>query len=91
MAHALDPDHVLAVSSLAVRKSDRPGARAVAYAVQWAMGHGGLLLLVAAAALFLHRELPTPLPYWAERLVGVILIATGLSVCWRFLGQRHRR
>jgi hypothetical protein len=88
MAHALDPDHVLALSGLSVRKSARPGARSLAYAAQWALGHGALLLLVTAAAVLFHVRLPAPVPFWAERLVGVILIATGLSVCWRLCRER---
>jgi len=91
MAHALDPDHVLAVSGLSLQRSAKPGRRIVAYAAQWAAGHGGLLLLVTAAALLFHVRLPAPIPGWAERLVGVILIATGLSICGRLLGEIRRR
>jgi len=91
MAHALDSDHVLAVSSLAAARDGRNGGRGVAYAARWAIGHGGLLLLVAALVLLLHWNMPAPLPYWAERLVGVILVATGLSACWRVLQNRRSR
>lgn len=92
MLHAFDPDHLVAVSTLAAH--DRVGARAgntVAshgpsngaswrYGFLWALGHGGLLLLIAMSTLLFHWALPPTLPMWAERLVGVILIAAGGSM-----------
>ncbi len=78
MLHALDPDHVLAVATLAGR--EKTPSRALAYAVHWAIGHGGLLLLITAALFIFHWVLPQNVPYWAERSVGVILILTGTSV-----------
>lgn len=78
--HALDTDHVMAVSSLAAREDGRRAS--LRYAALWSLGHGGLLMLIALAALFFHRALPPALPYWAERLVGVILIVAGASMLW---------
>ena len=80
MLHAFDPDHILAIATLASRE-DRP-KHAIAYALHWAIGHGGLLLLITVAALGFHWVLPQSVPYWAERSVGVILIMTGGSVLW---------
>lgn len=79
MLHAMDTDHVLAVSALSSRSgSDR--FRPLRYAAHWAIGHGGLLLVLAIAAFGFHIVVPTPVPYWAERVVGVILIASGVAV-----------
>ena len=86
--HALDTDHVLAVSTLAVREKERVARRSLAFSAQWALGHGGFLMLLSVAALLFHVELPAAFPHWAERLVGMILIVTGLSVCWRLYRQR---
>lgn len=68
------PDHVAAVAPLAVRT---PGAGSALGAV-WGIGHGGgVLLWVAAAALFqswFGRALPSAA---LEAMVGVALIALG--------------
>ncbi|HEY0281056.1 MAG TPA: hypothetical protein VGC27_00330, partial [Rhizomicrobium sp.] len=86
MLHALDPDHVLAVATLTGR--EKTPSRALAYAVHWAVGHGGLLLLITAAAVIFHWVLPQEVPYWAERCVGVILILTGTSVLLNIRKER---
>jgi hypothetical protein len=80
IVHALDADHLVAVSSLAARENGRRAT--IWYAAQWALGHGGLLLLIAAATMLFHWSLPPALPYWAERLVGVVLIVAGASMLW---------
>lgn len=86
MVHAFDPDHVLAVATLTGRQ-DRP-SHALSYAAHWAIGHGGLLLLITIAALGFHWVLPQSIPYWAERSVGIILILTGCSVLWNIRKER---
>ena len=78
LVHALDPDHLLTVSSLAARPG-RHGAT-LRYAGSWALGHGALLVAVVAAALLLGWALPTVIASGAERLVGGVLIITGVVV-----------
>jgi hypothetical protein len=86
--HAFDPDHLLAVSTL-VSRSDAKGQQGDAkasrrqawrYGFFWALGHGGLLCLIAMATIVFHWALPAALPLWAERFVGVILIVAGASM-----------
>ena len=88
--HAFDPDHMVTMSSLGAR----PDARwaTTRFAVSWAMGHGGILLLAALALLLFQVPLPQSLPPGAERMVGIILIAAGGSLAlalWR--GTDHHR
>lgn len=83
IVHALDADHVMAVSSLAAREDGKRAS--FRYAALWSLGHGGLLMVIALAALLFHWVLPPALPYWAERLVGVILIVAGASMLWAVL------
>jgi hypothetical protein len=88
MLHAFDADHIVAVSSLASRGRDwRAG---FTYALKWAMGHGGVLMLVAMAALLASWQLPPAIALLAEKMVGVILIITGISIFWSFQRQRVR-
>lgn len=84
MLHALDPDHVLTISSL----GSRPAAEKATwrYALQWGVGHGGILILAALALLLFEIPMPAVLPPTAERLVGVIMIAAGGTLAlalWR--------
>ncbi len=86
-AHALDPDHIMTMSVLSARDAKRRDG--VSYAVRWALGHGGMLLLIASMTLLFHWALPPNLPDLAERVIGVILIAAGLAMIWALLRQ-HR-
>ncbi|HSJ09317.1 MAG TPA: sulfite exporter TauE/SafE family protein [Longimicrobiales bacterium] len=82
-AHALEADHMAAVTSFAVR---RPGMRqAVRFGVRWSVGHGGAIILVGAALLALGVYLPQGASHALERLVGVVMIGLGL---WTFRGAR---
>jgi nickel/cobalt transporter (NicO) family protein len=73
--HALEADHMAAVTSFAVR---RPSLRAaVRFGVQWAVGHGGAIILVGAGLIILGVNLPDAATTWLERLVGVVMIGLG--------------
>jgi sulfite exporter TauE/SafE len=85
LLHALDADHIVAVSSLASRQ--RRWQNGAAYAARWALGHGAILLLVALAALFFGLHLDQTIGHIAEQAVGVILIISGLAI----IRQLHRQ
>jgi len=76
--HALDPDHMVTMSSLGARPDSGGATRR--FALSWALGHGGILVIAAIALLLFRMPLPEALPPGAERLVGVILIAAGGSL-----------
>jgi ABC-type nickel/cobalt efflux system permease component RcnA len=74
--HALEPDHIAAVTSFAVR---RPEPRAaVGFGIRWAAGHGAVLVLVGGALFLLGIHFPGTLGAWLERLVGLLLVGLGL-------------
>ena len=76
-AHALEADHMAAVTSFAVR---RPTAReAVRFGIQWAVGHGAVVIAAGAALLLIGIVIPDPATHWLEKIVGVVLIALGAS------------
>jgi len=86
MLHALDPDHLMTITTLSAR-TDETGASVgrsatLRYAALWALGHGGLLVLIAMAAFLLGWTLPAVVPQLAERSVGLILIAAGAALLW---------
>ncbi|MEX0907197.1 MAG: sulfite exporter TauE/SafE family protein [Gemmatimonadota bacterium] len=74
--HALEADHVAAVTSFAVR---RPGIRsAVRFGVRWSLGHGGTILVVGTVLILLATQLPAASTRWLERLVGAVMIGLGV-------------
>jgi nickel/cobalt transporter (NicO) family protein len=79
--HALEADHMAAVTSFAVRK---PGVReAVRFGVRWSAGHGGAIVVLGAVLLMLGIHVPETASHWLERLVGVMMIGLGV---WTFRG-----
>lgn len=76
--HAFDADHIAAVSSLAGRESNK--RRGLTYAAKWAFGHGATLFSLGALAVLVGWDLPPTILHSAERLVGLVLVLTGLSV-----------
>lgn len=84
--HALDADHVMAVSSLSNKK---PGlGRMLRFCSNWALGHGGVLLISGVLLFGVGLHLPESLQRAAELSVGVILIAIGLMCFWQFKRQK---
>lgn len=86
LLHALDADHVMAVTSMSSsQKSFQSRARnTLAFCARWALGHGGILCILATALLAFDAQLPAWFHTGAEKLVGVILIVLGLWIFWSF-------
>ncbi|MCP4906946.1 MAG: urease accessory protein [bacterium] len=87
LVHALDADHVMALSVFAA--DERGGRRGLRRGLGWSLGHGVVLLGVGVALLGLGRALPTELFVAAERAVGLAMVALGLYV-WVDLARRRR-
>lgn len=85
--HALDPDHVVAVSALVARER-RPGV-ASALGAAWAAGHGSILLAVGLAALAFDVAFPHALSEYAEMAVGVVLVTLGVTNLWAMRRPPH--
>lgn len=86
LVHALDADHVMAVSVFATR--GRGTAQGVRAGLRWSLGHGLVLL---AAGLFLvgfGRALPESLAALADRLVGLTMIGLGAFVFFELSRRR---
>jgi ABC-type nickel/cobalt efflux system permease component RcnA len=80
MLHALDADHIMAVSGLA---STRVSLRnSVHFCFRWAAGHGLSLLIIGACVYLLGMAVPHSLSQYAESAVGVMLIFIGAWIIW---------
>lgn len=86
LVHALDADHVMALSVLATRgRSAADGLRA---GLRWSLGHGVVVLVLGVAVLALGSALPAWLGSGAERVVGLVMIALGVRVWIELLRRR---
>src|SRR5690349_23560359 len=56
MRHALEPDHLAAVSTLVTR--ERNSVKAALLGMCWGLGHTAGLVVVGAVLVFLRAELP---------------------------------
>ena len=86
LLHALDADHIIAVSALSCQAGSKNSS--VGYCVRWAFGHGGALMVLGGAVLFLGMNLPEELSSYAEHFVGLVLILIGGFVLWDLYHQR---
>ena len=86
MQHALEADHIAAVSSIAVRRSDIGDI--VKHGLTWGLGHTLTLFAFAGAAIVLGHALPEHFAGPIETAVGIMLVGLGAHVLWRLWRDR---
>ena len=86
LQHALEADHIAAVSSIAARRSEISDV--VKHGLTWGLGHTLTLFVFAGAALLLGRVISDVLSQRLETAVGVMLVGLGLHVLWRLWRDR---
>jgi hypothetical protein len=86
MQHALEADHIAAVSSIAARRTDI--ADIVKHGLTWGLGHTLTLFVFAGAAILLGHAIPEHLARPLETAVGVMLVGLGAHVLWRLWRDR---
>ena len=85
MQHATEADHLAAVATLVGR--ERSLAQGLRHGAAWGLGHTLMLLLVAAGFGLLDWVISPQLAGRFEQIVGAMLIALGLHLCWRTVHQ----
>src|SRR4051812_31023266 len=88
-AHALEPDHMAAVTTFVSRRP-RP-LEAIGFGVRWGVGHSASLLVVGVALVALNVRVPAGLTRGLEFGVGGMLLALGLWLLWSVLHERAPR
>ena len=81
MQHALEADHIAAVSSIAARRSDIGDI--VKHGLTWGLGHTLTLFVFAGAAILLGHAIPETWSRPLETAVGIMLVGLGAHVLWR--------
>lgn len=86
MQHALEADHIAAVSSIAARRSHVGDI--VRHGLTWGLGHTLTLFAFAGAAILLGSAIPETFARPIETAVGIMLVGLGAHVLWRLWCDR---
>jgi cytochrome c biogenesis protein CcdA len=78
--HALEADHMAAVTAFAVR-TPAPSA-ALRFGVRWALGHGAAVIVVGLLLMWIGLVLPDAASPWLDRVIGLVLIGLGAWTAW---------
>jgi high-affinity nickel permease len=81
MQHALEADHIAAVSSIAARRTDVGDI--VRHGLTWGLGHTLTLFIFAGVAILLGHVVPDGLARPLETAVGFMLVGLGANVLWQ--------
>jgi ABC-type nickel/cobalt efflux system permease component RcnA len=93
MRHALDPDHIVAVSTIA--SEQRSLRRSSLLGAFWGLGHGLTLMCVSGAVLALKVTIPAGIAQWLEAGVAIMLVVLGVGAVrravteWDVHAHRH--
>ena len=86
MQHALEADHMAAVSSIAARQSSVK--RIVFHGALWGIGHTLALMAFAGSVLAFGLEIGDQMAGWLEFGVGAMLVLLGGHVLYRLYRDR---
>lgn len=86
MQHALEADHIAAVSSIAARRTH--AGDIIKHGLTWGLGHTLTLFMFAGAAILLGHAIPEHLSRPLETAVGIMLVGLGSHVLWRLWRDR---
>jgi ABC-type nickel/cobalt efflux system permease component RcnA len=82
--HALDPDHLIAVSTIVSEQKNLKGASLIG--AVWGLGHTSTLFVVGLVVIGLRVTIPERLALSLEFLVAIMLVLLGLRILWQSFG-----
>jgi hypothetical protein len=93
MRHALEPDHLAAVSTIVTENKGRRASLLLGAA--WGAGHTLTLVLAGGVLVLLRKQMPPNLEAAAELAVAFMLVGLGARALWQAWkegrgGPRHR-
>jgi|TARA_Y100000031_G_scaffold144890_1_gene176878 ABC-type nickel/cobalt efflux system permease component RcnA len=89
LRHSLDPDHVVAVSTI-VGEYRNP-MKAFWVGVSWGFGHTTTLFLLGVVIITLRLTIPDRLALLLEFAVGIMLVGLGAQVIYNFRKKKVHR
>ena len=84
--HSLDPDHVVAVSTIV--SEYRNPLRSFWVGISWGLGHTTTLLIIGIVIIALRLTIPDRLALLLELFVGIMLVGLGVQVIYSFWRKR---
>jgi hypothetical protein len=85
MRHALEPDHLAAVSTLV--SDERSSYKAALLGMCWGLGHTASLVVVGIGLVVLRAEMPANVSDMFELLVAFMLVGLGLRAIYHAARQ----
>jgi len=89
MRHALEPDHLVAISTLMT--GDRTSAKAAWLGACWGVGHTLTLLTTGALLVVLEAQMPAVAVQLFELSVVMLLVGFGVRAIYQGAGRRRPR
>jgi ABC-type nickel/cobalt efflux system permease component RcnA len=86
LGHSLDPDHVVAVSTLVC--NNKSLRKSITSAAVWGIGHSAVLLVIGLLVLTLSVVIPQSVLKLFDCSAGVLLIVLGLLVVRPLISER---
>jgi len=87
--HALDPDHLVAVSTIV--SEHKSVSRSSPVGTFWGVGHTSSLLFISLIVLLLRASIPPNIARWMEAPVALMLVVLGLTTIIRAVRERGLR
>ncbi|AIE61435.1 sulfite exporter TauE/SafE family protein [Bacillus methanolicus] len=75
--HATEPDHVIAVSTIASRTNKL--SRSSLAGIFWGIGHTTTLSVIGMIMIGMEKQIPEKTAMWLELAVGVMIVALGIA------------
>lgn len=86
LRHALDPDHLVAVSTIVSEQKSMLGSSLIG--TFWGLGHTASLVAISTLILILRTSIPENITPWLEFPVAIMLTVLGVTTTWRALRER---
>jgi len=83
LAHACDPDHLVAVGTLTAESKN--ARQASVLGMVWGVGHTIALALIGSLVLNMRWTVPDQFSFVMEGIVGLIIVLLGVNLLWQSL------
>jgi ABC-type nickel/cobalt efflux system permease component RcnA len=87
--HALDPDHLVAVSTIV--SEHKSVSRSSLVGTFWGIGHTSSLLIISLIVLLLRASIPNNIARWMEAPVAIMLVVLGITTIIKAIRERGLR